>query len=92
MGKLCGAAIAALILLTAGAAQAAPMVSIGQGTDVWRTYSCVAAPPGAGYRGAIIATAVRVTHQTRPWRSSSMIRSGGDIRHRSPTGSCVVGR
>lgn len=38
-------------------AQAAPVVQIGQGTDIWRTYSCIVAPQGTGYRGAIIATA-----------------------------------
>lgn len=51
-----GAVIGALTISPAGA-QAAPMVSVGQGADVWRTYSCAAAPPGHGYRGAIIATA-----------------------------------
>lgn len=55
MRKFFGAVIAALTISAAGA-QAAPMVSIGQGADVWRTYSCVAAPTGAGYRGAIVST------------------------------------
>lgn len=50
-----GAAVLALTISTAEA-QAAPTVSIGQGADVWRTYSCVAAPDGVGYRGAIVAT------------------------------------
>lgn len=54
--KFFGAVIAALTIIATGA-QAAPMVSIGQGTNVWRTYSCAAAPPGHGHRGAIIATA-----------------------------------
>lgn len=53
--KLFGAVIAALTI-SAGA-QAAPVVQIGQGADVWRTYSCMVAPQGTGYRGAIIATA-----------------------------------
>lgn len=52
-----GAVIAALIVSAAGArAQAAPLVQIGRGVDVWRTYSCMGAPQGTGYRGAIVGT------------------------------------
>lgn len=55
--KFFGAALIALTIC-ANVAQAAPMVSIGQGADVWRTYSCMVAQPGTGYRGAIVGTAV----------------------------------